>query len=104
MAKTKEKNEDTPELFVDEAAELRTERDQAVEGREILQQALDWMGANHALVVWQKNGRGQTSVRIRLDDLQVEQDYTDPIEGFLEALGLMQARLARRKINLGIGL
>ena len=109
MAKVKDNN--APPLAEMEAelgqvrAELdqaRSERDGAVEGREILQQFLDWCGMNHARVVWVKNGRGQTLVRIRVDHMEVEQAYTDPIQGALEAMALMEARMARRRVNAGI--
>lgn len=72
------------------------------ESRNMLMSALDWCGEHDALVCWGKAGSGRAQLRVRVEDLQVECDFSDPIEGFLEGVELMQARLARKAVNLGL--
>lgn len=111
MSKTKTKN-------VAEAAELEIaesvaedlplpELEAALEGRNILQDLLDWCGENHARVVWAEGRKGpgpraNSTVNVRVKDLQAEVSYVDPIEGLLEAVEALKARIVRRQINLGI--
>lgn len=102
MAKAKDNTESVADPQADRVADLQADRDRAVEGREILQQFLDWCGKNFARVTWFKNGRGETFVRISVDHMEVQQAYSDPIEGALEAMALMDARMVRRQVNAGI--
>lgn len=83
-----------------ESPELEFQRLQ--ESRNMLIAALDWCGENQALVFWGESGSGRPQLRVRAEDLQVECGFADPIEGFLEGVNLMQARLARKKVNVGL--
>lgn len=85
-----------------EKASLLEQVDTLREGSQILQGELDWLGENGARVLWRRDHRGQMTVNVRVDDLQVERKDEDPIQGLLLAAQGMRERMARRRINQGV--
>lgn len=96
MGKTKE-----TEQKADEQQQLVEELEAAKTAKEILQSSLDWLGEVFARVSWMRRGQ-KTWLSLRVQDLIIELEYTDPIQGLLEGISQMRERLARRRINQGI--
>lgn len=101
MAKTKElQTAPEPQQEPDAMKVLSDERDLAREGLELLQQMLDWCGEQKAVLAWgEVRPGGPKQVRVRIAELEIVHPCEDAIEGALEAVQLMQARLARREQN-----